>query len=158
MRLTWTTGLLIFSLALNAAVIGAVGYNHFNQPAQGSHLPCAVGDSHLYQSLGLDNTQLKEIEPLAHAFHVRMADLRSAMQAKRDRLLYLLHREDSPDKLNELRTQLASTQESIQTEVIAHIAQIKKILNEKQQEQFFALMDQSMNCGSTLYAPSAANR
>ena len=154
MRLTWTTGLLIFSLALNAAVIGAVGYRHLNQPMDRSQLPCAVGDSHLYQRLGLNDAQLKEIEPLAHAFHTRMTDLRSEMQSKRDRLLYLLHREDNPDKLNELRTQLAAAQGSIQTEVIAHITQIKKVLNEKQQEQFFTLMDQSMNCGAAL-SPTA---
>jgi len=156
MRLTWMTGLLIFSLALNAAVIGAVGYRHLNPPVDVSQLPCAVGDSHLYQRLGLNDGQLKEIEPLAHAFHTRMTDLRSEMQSKRDRLLYLLHREDNPDKLNSLRAQLAAAQEAIQTEVIAHITQIKTILTEKQQEQFFALMDQSMNCGAP--SPGVVNR
>jgi|WetSurMetagenome_2_1015567.scaffolds.fasta_scaffold42760_2 Spy/CpxP family protein refolding chaperone len=159
MRLTWLTGMLIFSLALNAAVLVTVGYKHFNQPVESSRMPCAFGDGHLYQRLGLDDSQLKRIEPIAHAFHFRIAELKSSMDSKRDRLISLIHREDNPEKLRELRTQMASTQESIQTEVIAHIAEIKKVLNQQQQDQFFALMDQSMNCsGTTLTSPGGGKR
>jgi Spy/CpxP family protein refolding chaperone len=157
MRLTWTTGLLIFSLALNAAVIGAVGYNQFTQPAPSFALPCAIGDGHLYQSLGLTDSQLQQIQPLAHDFHSRIADLKSSMETKKDRLLHLLHREDDPEKLKELQTQMAATQQIIQNTVIAHITQIKTVLDEKQREKFFALMDQSMNCGAAL-SPGASNR
>jgi Spy/CpxP family protein refolding chaperone len=158
MRLTRTTGLLIFSLTLNAAVIGAVGYNHFIQPAPSFSLPCAIGDGHLYQRLGLTDSQLQQIQPLAHDFHSRIADLKSSMEAKKDRLLYLLSREDDPEKLKELQTQMAAAQQIIQNTVIDHITQIKKVLNEKQQDKFFALMAQSMGCGDSLAVPSGGNR
>jgi hypothetical protein len=157
MKLTWKTGLLIFSLVLNAAVIGAVGYNHFTQPVPGFAQPCAIGDGHLYQRLGLTDSQLQQIQPLAHGFHSRIADLKSSMALKKDRLLYLLRVENDPEKLKELQMQMAATQQTIQADVIAHITEIKKVLNEKQQEQFFALMYQSMNCGVTLN-PGASNR
>jgi Spy/CpxP family protein refolding chaperone len=154
MRLTWKTALLTFSLALNAAVLGAVGYNHFTQPAPGFALPCAIGDGHLYQRLGLTDSQLQQIQPLAHDFHSRIADLKSSMESKKDRLLYLLHREDNPEKVQELQMQMAATQQTIQAEVIAHITEIKKVLDQKQQEKFFALMAQTMNCGAAL-APTS---
>jgi len=158
MRLTWTTGLLIFSLALNAAVIGAVGCNHFTQPPPSFSLPCEIGDGHLYQRLGLTDSQLQQIQPLAHEFHSRIADMKSSMESKKDRLLYLLSREQDPEKLKELQTQMAAVQQILQNTVIDHITQIKKVLDEKQQERFFALMAQSMNCGTTLAPTSGGNR
>jgi len=158
MRLTWTTGLLIFSLALNVAVIGAVGYNHFTQPAPSFALPCAIGDGHLYQRLGLTDSQLQQIQPLAHDFHSRIADLKSSMESKKDSLLNLLHRGDDPEKLKELQTQMNATQQTIQNEVIGHITEIKKVLDERQQEKFFTLMAQTMNCGTTLSPTSGGNR
>ena len=39
---------------------------------------------------------------------------------------------------------MAGIQDEIQKEVIAHILETKKILDPKQQNQFFALMRQSM--------------
>jgi Spy/CpxP family protein refolding chaperone len=158
MRLTWRTGLLIFSLALNAAVIGAVGYNHFSQPAPGFALPCAIGDGHLYQRLGLTDFQLQQIQPLAHDFHSHIAELKSSMESKKVRLLHLLHRENDPEKLKELQTEMAATQQTIQNTVIAHITEIKKVLDPNQQEQFFALMAQTMNCGTALAPASGGIR
>jgi len=53
---------------------------------------------------------------------------------------------------------MAATQQTIQAEVIAHITEIKKVLDQKQQEKFFALMAQTMNCGSALAPTSGGIR
>jgi Spy/CpxP family protein refolding chaperone len=160
MRSTWSTGILILSLAVNAAVMGTLGYRYFMQQPQRHPVNCfSTGDGHLYQSLGLTDGQLKRIEPLARAFHGQMDAMRASVEQKKDLLIDLLQRGEEPDKVDALRSEMASIQDTIQKEVIAHIADIKKILNSKQQEQFFALMRQSMTyAGTALPTPSGGNR
>jgi hypothetical protein len=155
MRSNWLTGLLILSLAVNAAVIGTLGYHYLTNAAQRRPAPClSSGDGHLYQSLGLTGRQLERMEPLAHAFHGRMDEMKAAMERKKDLLIDLLQRGDTPDRTDRLRSEMASIQDEIQKEVIAHVADIKKVLDSKQQERFFHLMRQSVNCTGTPLSPS----
>lgn len=161
MRSNLLAGILILSLAVNAAVLGALGYHYFiKQPPQSGPIPCfSTGGGHFYQSLGLSEAQLEKMGPLAHAFHQRMGEMKASMEQKRDLLIDLLQRGDDPDRINALRTEMASIQDTIQKAVISHIADIKKVLDLKQQEQFFDLMRQSMNCPGTSISPaSGGNR
>jgi Spy/CpxP family protein refolding chaperone len=160
MRSNLLAGILILSLAVNAAVLGTLGYHYFIKQPQSGPIPCfSTGDGHFYQSLGLSEAQLEKMEPLAHSFHQRMAEMKASMEQKRDLLIDRLQRGDGPDRINALRTEMASIQDTIQKAVISHIADIKKILNSKQQEQFFNLMRQSMNCPGTSPSPaSGGNR
>jgi Spy/CpxP family protein refolding chaperone len=160
MRSNWLAGILILSLTVNAAIIGTFGYHYFVKPPQSGPAPCfATGDGHFYKSLGLSETQLEKVEPLAHAFHQRMAEMKASMEQRRNLLIDLLQKGDDPDRIDALRTEMASIQDTIQKAVISHIADIKKVLNSKQQEQFFNLMRQSMNCpGTPLSPPAGGNR
>jgi Spy/CpxP family protein refolding chaperone len=156
MRSSWLTGILVLSLAVNAAILGTLGYHYFINPPRSGPAPCfTAGDGHLYQSLGLTGEQLSKMEPLAHAFHRHMDAMKAAMEQKRDRLIDLLHRGDDTGKIEALRAEMASIQDAIQKEVIAHISDIKKILDSKQQERFFHLMRESMNCTGTSPFPSS---
>ena len=70
------------------------------------------------------------------------------MKGKNERLVELLgQREVDPVQVEGLRKEIAGIQDEIQKEVIAHILESKKILDAKQQNQFFALMSQSMAAG-----------
>lgn len=160
MRLNWLTGILILSVTINAAVTGTLGYHYFTKQPQPVLAPCfATGDGHFYQSLGLTDGQLEKMEPLAQKFHHRMADMKATMVQKKDLLIDLLQRGEDPGRVDVLRREMASIQDTIQREVIAHISDIKKILNSKQQEQFFSLMRQSMtDTGAMLPPPSGGNR
>jgi len=160
MRSNLLAGILILSLAVNAAVLGTLGYHYFIKQPQSAPTPCfSTGDGHFYQSLGLSEAQLEKMEPLAHAFHRRMAEMKASMEQKKDLLIDLLQRGDDPDRTDALRTEMASIQDTIQKAVISHIADIKKVLNSKQQEQFFNLMRQSKNCpGTSLSPPIGGNR
>jgi len=147
MRSSWLTGILVLSLAVNAAVLGTLGYHYFIKLPRSSPASCfTAGDGHLYQSLGLTGEQLSKMEPLGLAFHRHMDALKASMEQKRDLLIDLLHRGDEPDKIERLRAEMASIHDAIQKEVIVHIADIKQVLDSKQQERFFYLMRQSMNC------------
>jgi Spy/CpxP family protein refolding chaperone len=128
------------------AVLATMGYHYYVNASTPSSAPCPVspGDSHLYQSLGLSDLQLAKMEPLAQRFHGRLAELAALMEEKKGLLMELLQKEGDPVGIEELRKEMAAIQDEIQKGVILHIAEIKKILDPKQQEQFFNLMRRSM--------------
>jgi Spy/CpxP family protein refolding chaperone len=137
---------LILSLAMNASILGGMGYNYYRDASLAKEAPCPLSPSHqhLYQELGLSHSQLAQMEPLAQKFHGRLAELESAMKGKNERLVELLGQKDvDPGQAEVLRKEIAGIQDEIQKEVIAHILQTKKILDSKQQNKFFALMNKS---------------
>ena len=149
MRSKWLTLILILSLAINAGVLVSMGYNYYVNASTPSSAPCPMspGDSHLYQSLGLSNTQLAKIDPLAREFHGRIAELGVAMEGKRELLVDLLAKDGDPASIENLRREMAGIQDEIQKEVITHITEVKKVFNPDQQRRFFNLMNQSMMSG-----------
>jgi Spy/CpxP family protein refolding chaperone len=138
---------LFLSLAINASILGTMGYEYYQKKhlAQSALCPISPAHQHLYQDLGLSVSQLAQMEPIAQKFHGRIADLGAAMKGKNSRLVELLGQKNvDPGQVEELRKEMAGIQDGIQKEVIAHILETKKILDSKQQERFFALMRQSM--------------
>jgi Spy/CpxP family protein refolding chaperone len=157
MKSKWLTSILILSLAVNAAAIGTIGYHSFLSPANFSTAPCfPAGDGHLYQSLNLSQEQMDKMEPLARAFHRRMAEMKASMEGKRLLLVDLLQKQADPGTIDALRKEMASIQDMIQKDVIAHIGDVRGILNPGQQEQFFELLRRSMT--SSAAASSLAPR
>jgi len=138
---------LVLSLAINASILGTIGYNYYRNTFQAPTAPCPLSPNHqhLYQELGLSTIQLSKMEPLGRKFHERLADLGSAMKGKNSRLVELLGQKNiDPGQVEELRREMAGIQEEIQREVIAHILESKTILDPKQQERFFDLIRQSL--------------
>jgi len=146
MKSKWLTIVLILSLAINAGVFVSMGYHYYVNASTLPSAPCPMspGDSHLYQSLGLSNTQLAKIDPLAQKFHGRIAELGAAMEEKKEVLVTLLQKNSDPMKIENLRKEMAGIQDEIQKEVITHITEVKRILDPDQQQRFFNLMRQSM--------------
>jgi hypothetical protein len=144
---------LVLSLAMNASILGTMGYHYYWNPLSSSSTPCPLSSTHqhLYQELGLSTGQLSKMEPLAKIFHARLTDLAAAMKGKNSRLVELLRQKDADQgQVEGLRKEMAVIQDEIQKEVIAHILDSKKILDSKQQEHFFDLMRQSMAEGNPL--------
>ena len=142
--------ILFLSLAINASVLGTVGFRYYREASLAKEGPCPLSPSHqhLYQHLGLSAPQLAQMEPLAQNFHERLGKLELAMKGKNERLVGLLgQKEVDPVRVEALRKEIAGIQDEIQREVIAHILESKKILDAKQQNQFFALMSQGMAAG-----------
>jgi hypothetical protein len=145
--------LLVLSLAMNASILGTVGYRYYWNSWWARSAPCPLSPTqqHLYQNLGLSIQQLSEMEPLARKFHERLAELGNAMKGKNNRLVELLRGKDvDPSQVEVMRKEIASIQDEIQKEVIAHIMESKTILDSKQQKRFFDLMGQSMAEGNQL--------
>jgi Spy/CpxP family protein refolding chaperone len=146
MRSKWLTVLLVLSLAVNAGVLATMGYHYYCDASPTASAPCPIspGDSHLYQSLGLSDLQLSKMEPLAQAFHGRLAELGATMERRKELLIDLLRKDSDPVIIEKLRREMAGIQDEIQNEVIVHIAETKKILDPEQQQRLFDLMRQSM--------------
>jgi Spy/CpxP family protein refolding chaperone len=141
---------LVLSLAINASILGTAGYRYYWNSRWARSAPCPLSSTHqhLYQELGLSPQQLSAMEPLARKFHERLADLGASMKGKNERLVDLLgQKEVDPVQVEGLRKEIAGIQDEIQKEVITHILETKKILDAKQQNQFFGLMSRAMAAG-----------
>jgi Spy/CpxP family protein refolding chaperone len=147
MRNRWIAMLLVLSLAMNTAVLAVAGYNYYvssNRPTT------AVGHSHdmehhFYEVLGLSPTQHEKMTPLADSFHDRLKSFHSDMDEKKDAMISLLAGEDvAPTRIEALRMEMAAIQDGIQKTVIAHVNDVKGILDAGQQERFFGLLRRSM--------------
>jgi Spy/CpxP family protein refolding chaperone len=138
---------LVLSLAINASILGTMGFRYYRDASSAKEAPCPLSPSHqhLYQQLGLSTRQLAQMEPLAQKFHERLGQFETAMKGKSGRFVEILgQKEVDPGQVEGLRREIAGIQDEIQKEVIAHILESKKILDAKQQRQFFALMSQSV--------------
>jgi Spy/CpxP family protein refolding chaperone len=151
--------IMVLSLAVNAAVLGAVGYHYYRSnflvSRQLSSQPCPVSpnDQYLYRHLGLSNEQLMRMAPLALNFHSRLEKLAGSMEGKKEDLVDLLSRKDvNPEKIAGLRREMAGIQDEIQKVVIEHIMEMKKVLNTEQQRHFFDLMRRSMRSNNSWFA------
>jgi len=155
MRSKGLISILIFSLSINAAVLVTLGYRYYCtiNPLSSAPCPMSPGDRHLYQSLGLSNLQLSKMEPLAQKFHGRLAELVASMEEKKGLLVDLLQKDGDPVRIETLRKEMAAIQDEIQKEVIVHIVETRKILDPRQQEQFFDLMRQSMSRTKSSWLP-----
>jgi Spy/CpxP family protein refolding chaperone len=146
MKNRWIAMILVLSLAMNAAVLAVAGYNYY-----GSSRPTsATGhshdmDHHFYEILGLSTTQLEKMTPLADSFHDRLKSLHSKMGEKKDAMINLLGGEgESPTRIEALRMEMAAIQDGIQKTVIAHVLDVKQILDSRQRERFFDLLRRNM--------------
>jgi len=85
---------------------------------------------------------------LARAFHGRLNELEAGIEAKRNLLIDCLGKDEIDLRRTEtIRKEIASYQEEVQKEVIAHIAESKKIMTSAQQKRFIELLRASSNNG-----------
>jgi Spy/CpxP family protein refolding chaperone len=147
MKNRWIVMILVLSLAMNAAVLAVVGYNYYSNRSQPNttvgHL--SERDHHFYEVLKLTPEQLAKMNPMAAAFHERLKQFHSEMEKKKDAMISLLGVEGvAPTRIEDLRMEMAAIQDNIQKTVIAHVLDVKEILNSSQREQFFDLLRTSM--------------
>ena len=144
--------ILTLSLVVNASVMATIGYHYYRNICLTPSAPCPLSpeDSHLYQSLGLSPGQLETMASLSQSFHGRLGELDALIAAKRNLMIDLLGEDviDLP-KTETIRKEIAGYQDEIQKEVIAHIAESKKIMTPDQQKRFIELLRASANHGQS---------
>jgi len=147
--------ILSLSLAMNAAVLAVAGHNYYGsgrRPAETAGHPHDVAH-HFYKVLGLSTIQLEKMAPLADSFHDRLKNLHSQMGEKKEVMIHLLESEgESPTRIEALRKEMAAIQDGIQKTVIAHVLDVKQILDSGQRKRFFDLLRRSMTQDNGLFA------
>ena len=157
MKNRWMAMILVLSLAMNAAVLAVAGYNYYGSssrptPAAG-HSP--ERDHHFYEVLRFTPAQLTKMTPLAATFHERLKSFHAEMEEKKDVMISLLIGEDvAPTQIEALRKEMAAIQDAIQTTVIAHVLDVKDILDSSQRKRFFDLLRWSMSQEHGMFAIS----
>jgi Spy/CpxP family protein refolding chaperone len=147
MKNRWIAMILVLSLAMNTAALAVGGYNWYC----GRHLSSTALHSpdkrehHFYEVLGLTPDQLAKVTPMAATFHESLKSLQSEMGEKKEAMINLLEGEGAPPtRIEALRMEMAAIQDGIQKTVIAHVLDVKEILDAGQQERFFDLLRRSM--------------
>jgi hypothetical protein len=141
---------LTLSLVVNASAVATIGYHYWRNRCFMPSAPCPLNqeDHYLYQNLGLSPGQLAKMAALADSFHRRLNELESSVAAKRNLLIDLLgEKEIDLPRTEAIRKEIAAFQDEVQKEVIAHIAESKKIMNPDQQKRFIELLRTSSNNG-----------
>jgi len=140
--------LLILSLAMNVAVLIVVGYNFYYHRHQSLPIQSFSNrmNHHFYLILKLTPMQQSKMEPMADLFHHEIAALYSTIKIKKELLVKLLSQKNiDQTQIDRLQKQIVAIQDNIQRIVISHLLDVKLILNENQQERFFALLHKNMN-------------
>lgn len=142
--------ILVISLAANVTALATIGYHYYQNTCvlQSGPCPLSSNNGHLYESLGLSESQLSQVKPLARTFHGSLEEMTGEMSDKRDQLVDLLSQERvDHDRLESVRTQMAAIQGRIEREVISHLLSFKEVLTPEQQSRFFNLMRYSLDQG-----------
>ena len=148
MQNRWIAMILVLSLAMNTAVLTVAGYKYYKQNRRLSEatLHSQERNYHFYQKLGLTPVQLAKMNPMANTFHKSLKSLHSDMEAKKIAMINLLSGENvSPARIEEIRKEMATIQDSAQKVVIAHVLDVKEVLNPSQRKRFFELLSKSMH-------------
>lgn len=159
MQNRWISTVLIVSVAMNAAFIAVAGYGYFRNRSMhdsgASHL--LRQGRHHYEALELSQTQLEEITPIATVFHKQLDHLHGDMEIKKKAMINVLRDEKpSQQQVDALRKEMAAIQDRVQAMVIAHILDVKAILDSGQQERFFELLNESMSKDPQMFIPAGA--
>jgi Spy/CpxP family protein refolding chaperone len=147
MQNKWMLMVLVVSLSMNAAFVAVAGYAYLRDPDRfrpGTRL-LSERDYHFYEVLKLTPTQMKRMSPLATSFHERLNHLHAEMESRKEEMIRMLGGgKVAADRVETLRRQMAAIQDRIQKTVIAHILDVKAILDAGQRERFFDLLRDSM--------------
>ena len=141
---------LTLSLAVNVSGLATIGYHYWRNTCLTPSTPCPLNptDRHPYQDLGLSPEQMTQMTSMARSFHGRLNELEGAVEIKRNLLIDALGegKIDLP-RTEAIRKEIAVFQDEIQKEVIAHIAESKKIMTPDQQKRFVELLRVSSTNG-----------
>jgi Spy/CpxP family protein refolding chaperone len=140
--------ILVLSLAMNMAVLATVGYSYSHnkhRPAVTSSTPHEMRH-HFYDVLELTPVQMTKMTPMADSFHDRLKNLHSTMNGKKDAMLQFLASQNiERARIEGLRNEMNAIQGRIQKTVIAHLLDVKAILDPDQQKRFFNLLRKNMH-------------
>ncbi len=133
--------LLLISVILNVAILGTIGYSYY---MNSFHKSLSFGPGRrtfLVKELSLNPEQANTLIKDEQSFHDDIDKMRQQIFIKRLELLDLM-KSEKPDtkKIDQTISDIGKMQEDIQKKIVAHIIEVKTILNKDQQKKFFGLI------------------
>ena len=145
MRTRWLTLALVFSVMVNLAAIGTIGYHWWNvrsaaRPLSPSYRPMMPGPMH--RMLSLSPAQMKKLEEQHRRATEEIMKMRQDLAESRARLMQLLRSPD-PDSMavEKILQEMASSQVALERKVIQNILQMKEALPPEQQEKLLQMIE-----------------
>ena len=152
--------LLVLSLALNVSFLAAAGYAYFKSSGYWS---CPLGfkmekGEFLFGKLSLRPGQFEAMRARAIRFRTEIDKKRSAVFKKREELFNLL-RAENPDRrsIEAKISEIDGLQADIQRLVVAHILDLRAIMDKDQRQKFMDLIEKAMASGKRQEYPVLAN-
>jgi Spy/CpxP family protein refolding chaperone len=143
----WIMVLLIFSLAVNIAVIGTLVY-HWNHPAPMQRFTRAMPDSppmatrpFFMEDSSIAPGQRQMLRSQRAEYHSQVRVLRQSVEQQRRRLRdMLLADSPQPDSINAIVTALAEKQAALERLTVNHLLSLKALLTPEQWERLLEEM------------------
>ena len=151
---------LVLSLALNISFLAAAGYTYYKDSG---HWYSPLGfriekGRFLFEKLSLRPGQFEAMRERAIPFRAEIDKKKKAIFEKREELFNLL-RADNPDKqaIEAKISGINGMQADMQRAIVAHILDMKAILNKGQKKKFLDLIESAMKGEKREGYPVTAN-
>lgn len=146
MRTRWLTVALVFSVMVNVAAIGTIGYHWWkvrsvDHPLPPPHRPMLKPLRH--PPLSLTPDQMQGLEAQRRRITEEIREIRSNLFKSRARLMELLRSPD-PDSMavEEILQEIASSQIALERTVIHNILRMRQVLTPEQREKLLQMIEQ----------------
>jgi hypothetical protein len=134
------------SLAINLALIGAWSFHRLRGTCQRKALPAAPPAA-LTQRIGVTGTRAAQIEGVLDRFRDGMRERCRHIEALRRELLELVAAETvQADAVTAAREAMLAAQAEAQQQVLAHLVDLKQILEPEEQQRLFDLLRSHGGC------------
>lgn len=145
MRTKWLTIALVFSVIVNVAGIGTIGYHWWRVRSVDHPLgppPPEMMLRPLRRPLSLSPDQMRELEAQRRRISEEIRGIRRDLSESRVRLMQLLRSPD-PDStaVEEVLQEIASSQVALERKVIHNILRMRKVLTPEQREELLRMME-----------------
>lgn len=143
MRNRWLILVLIFSVMVNAAAVGTIGFHAWKVHRIDRPLPPPGGPMRglMHRSLSLNPAQMRELDAHREQIAEKIGCARKGLVETRTRMMQLLRSPD-PDstEVEAALQEMAAFQMSIQRAVFRNLLQMKRELTPEQQEKLLRMM------------------
>ncbi len=143
MRNRWLILVLAFSLIVNVAAIGTIGYRWWRarrMTSQWSH-PHRRMLEPMRGLLSLTPEQMDQLEEQRRRISGETEEIRQDLFKSRARLMELLGTDPDSLEIEELLQEIASSQVALERKVINNILRMKQVLTPEQREELLRMME-----------------
>ncbi|MDA8085935.1 MAG: periplasmic heavy metal sensor [Nitrospiraceae bacterium] len=159
MKTKWLKFVLALSLVLNISFLAAAGYTYYENSGDWlSPFGFKIKKGRfLFEQLSLKPGQFEAMRARAVPFRAEIDKKRNAILKKREELFNLL-RADNPDRkaIDARISEINGMQADMQRAIVAHILDMKTILDKDQGKKFLDLIENAMKDGKGERCPATA--